>query len=228
MCLVVILVKGPNRDEFYIDVPALTEQKKTLITLKANELVNVFDKLNIYFHWVYMPLSRNEFRVGISTNIRHDSTPVNLTSENLDKILNRLVHTNRLAEIDGLYAPVEWITKSGHDMMYLATFKKLRIFMVSNAYLFTDLDASNLADMVATIHNNRTYVVIYSKTSRFIKVPIYPDSKTNIVFINEERLNDFKDKLYAMHDKESIELKMHIEAGYIRLLDADNPGEILR
>ena len=109
--LIMILIKGPNRDEFFIDVPTMTEQKKTEIKLRSDELVNVFDKLNVYFHWVYMPLSRNEFRVGISTNIRYESAAVNLTSENLDKLLNRLVHMGKLAEMDGLYAPVEWIKK---------------------------------------------------------------------------------------------------------------------
>ena len=227
MLMIIVLVRAPKRDDFYIDVPTVTEQKKVQITVPADDVVGVFDKLNQYFHWKYMPLSKSEFRVGISTNIKYQGGTVNATYENMEDILDRLVQLKKVTELDGLYAPSGWLAGSGHDMKYLTTFKKLRVFMVSKAHLFTDLDVSDLADMVATVRGASVYLVIYSKTSRFTRMPLYKDSKTYLAFLNNDDLLDFKDSLYGIGDNESIRLKMHIEAGRVLLLDADRPEEAL-
>jgi hypothetical protein len=224
--MMVTLVRAPNRDEFYIDVPNLPRQDKIPIKLKPNEVIGVFDKLNSYYHWKYMPLSKNEVRMAIATNLRKNNMPINLTYNNVDVILSQLVEKNELASIDDLYAPKAWIDASKHDIEYLAVFKKLRLYFVSHALIFSDLDSSTVADMTIASHGEKIYIVIFSPTSRFKNIPVYSNSITYIAFINEDRLEEFKDSLYSNVSPDVEQLKLYISAGMIRLINVDNPDDI--
>ena len=225
--LMVVLVRAPNRDEFYIDIPSLPEQKKTEIKLKDKEVLSAFDRLNTHYHWRYMPLSSAELRIAISGNIKYNNMPVNLTYSNVDAIINQLIAGGQLIGADGLYAPQAWTTQSGHSIEYLATFKKLRLYLVTHAYLFTDIDSSSVADIVATLRNERKYIIIYSKPMKFSSIPIYSGSKTCIAFLNSEKLEEFKSELYKSMTRESEMLKVYISSGTISLIDADNPSDAL-
>jgi hypothetical protein len=227
MLIMIVFVRAPHLDEFYIDVPNLPEEKKTPIKLKSNEVVGVFDKLNTSYHWKYMPLSKQEIRSAISTNIKYNNIPVGLTYSNVERMLDQLTVNKYLVMADNLYAPAQWLNQSKHDIEYLATFKKLRIYLVTHAYIFTDLDMSTNSDIVATLHGERKYIVIYSKTSKFEKVPIYTGSKTYIVFLNGYKLDEFRNSLYESATQEAEELKMYIAADIIKLIDADNPSGLL-
>ncbi len=226
MLAMIILVRAPQRDEFYIDVPNLPEIKKTDIKLKASEIILVFDKLNALYHWKYMPLSKTEIKYAISNYIKYNNFPVGLTYNNIEALVDQLSVGNYLVSADSLYAPSQWETSSQHDIEYLATFKKLRIYLVTHAYIFTDLDASTSSDIVATVHNERKYIVIYSKTTKYRNLPVYAGSKTYLVFLNSYRLEDFRQSLYSSNSPESEELKIYIAFDYLRLVDADNPDEL--
>jgi hypothetical protein len=227
MLLMIILVRAPNRDEFYIDVPALPEEQKTMVDIKASEITAAFDKLNTSYHWKFMPLSKPEIRSAISGYIKHNNMPISLTYNNVERILDKMAVNKYLVTIDDLYAPSQWIQQSNHDIEYLATFKKLRIYLVTHSYIFTDLDISTNADIVATLRNEKRYIVIYSKTSRFQKVPVYTGSKTYIVFLNSYKLEEFRSELYNSQKPEAEELKMYISAEIIKLVEADDPSELL-
>ncbi len=220
--LMVVLIRAPNRDEFYIDVPILPPQQKVQIKIRSQEIVSAFDKLNAYYHWKYMPLSLKEVKNAISNYIRYNNIPVNLTYGNVELILNKLASANLIVQVEDLYMPSYWISQSGHSAEYLSIFKKLRTYFVTNTFVFTDLDSSNLADIVTTIHGDRVYFVIYSDTSKFKDIKVYPDIKLYIVLLNSDKLADFKSKLYASTSVEAEELKMYISAGIVKLVDADN------
>jgi hypothetical protein len=227
MLVMIVFVRAPNRDEFYIDVPSLPEEKKIPIILKASDIVGIFDKLNASYHWKYMPLSKAEIRSAIYTNLKFNSIPVGLTYSNIERMLDQLTVNDYLVSTDDLYAPKGWIAQSKHDIEYLATFKKLRLYLVTHGYIFTDLDMSTNSDITATLHSERKYIIIYSETSKFQKIPIYSDSKTYITFLNSYRLEEFKANLYNATTPEAEELKMYISADYIKLIDADNPEGLL-
>ncbi len=227
MIIIIVFVKAPNRDEFYIDVPSLPEEKSEEIKIKPDEIIRAFDALNMSYRWKYMPLSKSEIRTAITSYVRYNNIPVNLTYSNIERILDQLSAKNYLVNIDNLYAPSTWITGSKHDMEYLATFKKLRIFLVTHGYIFTDLDASTTSDIVATLHSERKYIVVNSETSKFQHIPVYSGSKTYIAFLNAYVLEDFMKRLYSSSTKDAEEMKMYISADYIRLIDADNPEELI-
>jgi hypothetical protein len=221
MIIMVVFVRAPTRDEFYVDVPNLPESKKVDIKLKAADVLSVFDKLNANYHWKYMPLSKTEMKSAIAINIKYNNIPVELTYSNVDSILDSLLVKNMVVSEDELYAPIAWMEASKHDITYLATFKKLRIYFVTHSYTFTDIDTSEEADLVATIHGTKKYVVIYSDTSRFKNIPMYPGSRTYLVFVNSDAMEDFRAKLYETSSAEAEKLKMYISADYIRLVDGN-------
>ncbi|MGC8495976.1 MAG: hypothetical protein ACP5MX_02100 [Candidatus Micrarchaeia archaeon] len=224
--LMVTMVKAPNRDEFYIDIPSLPVQDKVNITVPVRDILALFDKQNISYRWKFMPLSKSEIKAAISANIRYNNMPIGVTYNNVDQIVDQLVSLGYLVSADGLYAPSDWVTKSGHDIEYLATFKKLRLYFVTHAYMFTDLDSSNLADIVTTLHGERVYIVIYSKTSKFIKIPIYGNQPTYIAFLNSFKLDEFKEDLYSTYTPEAEQLKIYISSGVVHLISADAPEEL--
>ncbi|MCL4373295.1 MAG: hypothetical protein M1360_00940 [Candidatus Marsarchaeota archaeon] len=223
--LMVTMVKAPNRDEFYIDVPSLPQQKKIDIKVSAREVLSQFDKLNVRYHWKFMPLTKSELRSAISSNMRYNNMPIGVTYSNIDSIVDQLVVKGYLVGADNLYAPAEWIQKSGHDIEYLATFKKIRLYLVTHAYMFTDIDASNLADIVATIHGDRAYIVIYSKTSKFLRMPVYGNQTTYIAFLNSMRLEEFRESILTSFTPEAEQLKIYMSSGSVKLVDADAPGD---
>ncbi len=225
--MMVVLVRAPNRDEFYIDVPSLPAPQRTTIELKPKDVLAVFDKLNMSYHWRYMPLSLSELRIAITSNIRYNNMPVGLTYSNIESLLNRLSVNGYVVQSDGMYAPKEWEQLSNHDIDYLATFKKLRLFLVTHAYVFTELDTSSTADIVATLRGERKYLVIYSKTSKFRDVPIFAGSKTYLVFLNAYKLEEFRSRLYQSAGAEAEELRAYLSADMVRLVDADSPVDIL-
>jgi hypothetical protein len=226
--LMVILVKAPNRDDFFIDIPVMTRQTRIPVSLTPKDILDVFDKQNTYFSWKFMPLSIGEIRVAIENNIKEKGSSVNLTMENIEVMLGQLVGNGYLEIADNLYAPKYWMTQSGYDMQYLATFKKLRIYMVANGYMFTDIGVSTAADITATHLDEKKYINIYSKTSKFAKMPIFPDMKLYLAFLNSYELEVFENRLYSIFDDEATKIKMYLDAGQIRLLDADNPADVLK
>lgn len=227
MLVMIVFVRAPNRDEFFVDVPSLPEEKKVAITLHPKEVVGIFDKLNQSYHWKYMPLSKAEIKAAIASYIKYNNIPVGLTYSNIERILDELTVNKYLVNADNMYAPAQWETQSKHDVEYLATFKKLRLWFVTHAYIFTDIDTSENADIVATLHTERKYVIIASKTSKFQKIPIYTGSKTYIAFLNAYKLDEFKTDLLNTYTPEAEELKMYLGADYVKLVDADNPEGLL-
>lgn len=226
--VLVFLVKAPARDEFFIDVPELPPHKKTEIRIKPSSIVSTFDKLNSYYHWSHMPLSVTEVRAAISNYIRHSNMPVNLTLNNVDIMLTQMVNNGDLVTADKLYAPKRWISETNHDINYLTTFKKLRVFMVTHAILFTDLDASEEADMVVSVHGEKHLIVIDSPTTRFKNVPVRKNARTYIAFLNSMDMYDFSERLGSTMSKETEEFRMYMSTGYIRLIDSDNPDDIIQ
>ena len=224
--IMVTVVKAPNRDEFYIDVPRMSNSEKTRIKLNPQEVLTSFDKLNLKYKWRYMPLSLEEVRSAISTSMRYGSLPVSLTFNNVNILLDQLSSAGMLLSADGLYAPKSWVESSKHDIYYLATFKKLRMYLVTHGYMFTDLDSSDNADIIVTLHGERGRIIIYSKTSRFTALQPSSDSKTFIAFLNAESLEDFRNELANLYTPEAEKLRLYISAGMVILVNADQPTDI--
>lgn len=217
-----IIVKEPNKDEYYIDVPDFLPTKKGSVSVDKNAMLSVFDKVNYYYHWKYMPLSVEEVKNGINQNIRSNNIPISVTLQNVDMVLTKLGNGGDVVSSNGYYAPKKWVGDSTHDIEYLTIFRKFRDYCVSHAMLFTEIGTSDIADIILTKAGTQTYVDIYSSVSGLREIKLAEDSKVYIAFIDEETRLDFMDKLYKSYGDQAEILKIGITYNYIKLIDTNN------
>ncbi|MDE1845693.1 MAG: hypothetical protein KGH53_00190 [Candidatus Micrarchaeota archaeon] len=222
-----LIVKPPNRDEYYIDVPEFHEAKKFNVKINKGEILSVFDKVNFAYHWKYMPLTLEEIKSGISGNIRYNNIPVSITMQNAAMIMSKLALENEIVSSGGYYAPKRWTSDSGYDIEYLSIFRRIRDYSVGHAILFTDIGASEAADITLSKGGGQTHIMIYSSLSGIKKINVSSDLKTYIVFADEEKLLGFTDKIYRSYGSEAEMLKIGLSYGYIRLVEANNLDQIV-
>ena len=117
----------------------------------------------------------------------------------------------KLENASNYYAPSVWVETSGHSVEYLTVFRKIRDYCVSHAMLFTDLDAIENADMAITKNSKQIDVLIYTTHAKMKRITLSKDSRTAIVFLNEDVMRDFFDKLYSSFGEDVEILKMGIE-----------------
>jgi hypothetical protein len=221
-----LILKPPNRDEYYIDVPEFPPSKRERVRVSSSAVLGVFDKVNYYHHWKYMPLTAEELKLGIGNNIRSNNMPISITTQNAESAIASLVRSGSVIGAGGYYAPKAWIEASRHSIEYLTIFRKLRDYCVSHAILFTDLDSTDVADMLITKEGKQMSVFIYSSSEPMKKLKISRDSKSAIVFIDEEAMREFTKKLYDSFGKEAEVLKLSIEYNYVRLVDSDHLDQL--
>mgnify|MGYP001626179701 FL=1 len=222
-----LVLRAPNRDEYYIDVPDFPPSKKTQITINKSEITGLFEKINLHYHWKYMPLLPEEIKSGITSNIRYNNMPVSITLQNVIGLLTKLVNSGELVNIGNYYAPKKWIDESGYSVEYLATFRKLRDYCVTTGFLFTDLGASQDSDMVISKSGMEADIFIYAESGRRSKIRIGGERKTYLVFFDEERRLKFMEGLYASFGDESELLKMAITNGLIKIVDAEHLSQLV-
>ena len=230
--IIVILNKvlvPPNIDKYYINVQEFRHTNRTKVKEPADTILKVFDQVNYYYHWRYMPLSADEVKSGISNNVRYGNMPIAVTLQNTYIVLNKMMRKGLVVAADDFYAPKNWEELSKHDIEYLAIFRKLRDYSVANAMLFTDVDAYENVDMIITNKGVQNYVYISSKLSENQKlgsVPMSKNYRTFIVFLNEEDRYAFVDRLNTSYGEESEILRLSIESLDIRLIDTTDLGQL--
>ncbi len=227
--IVIVITKvlvPPNIDEYYIDVPDLRPVNKQVLKENSDAIVDVFDKVNVYYHWKDMPLTVDEVKTGISNNIKYGNTKVSVTARNTYTMLSKLVSKGLVEEAGEYYALTKWITESGHNIEYLVIYRKLRDFCVANAMLFTELDSSSNTDMIITNKSTQNFVKIYSPDMKIRDIEIKQGTRMFLAFLDEEKKQLFLDKLYTSYGKSAELLKMAISYGNIKLIDTDHIDEL--
>ena len=206
-----LVLKAPTTDDYYIDVPNFPPVKKVKLKVDTGSITGIFDAVNFGYRWKYMPLTAEEVKNGVSTNIRYENVPVAVTLQNITGVLNRLAAQGTLVSSGGYYAPAAWIAQSKHDIEYLAIFRKLRDFCVSNAMLFTDLDAVPNVDMIITRRGTQAHIIIHSPGSQMKDIALNSPYKIYITFLTESERLDFLEKLYNSYGEHAELLKIGIE-----------------
>lgn len=222
-----LLARAPERDDYFIDVPNFPPTKKAEVHISSSEIVNLFDTINYTYHWKYMPLTIEEVKVGIGSNIRANNMYVSVTSENTVELLYKLISKKLLETTEDYYMPAEWTTSSKHDIEYLVIFRKLRDFSVQHSMLFTDLDAAENEDMIITKEVVQSRIFIYSSASGVRDIKLVTGSRSFIVFINEETLAEFKDKVQGSYGVYAEILKIGITSSAIKLVSTEDLSQLL-
>jgi hypothetical protein len=230
IAIVVILnlvLKAPNRDEYYIDIPDFPPSSKTKVVIKKADIISLFEKINMHYHWKYMPLTPEEIKNEIASNIRYNNMPVSTTLQNVISVLTKLVNSGDLVNINNYYIPKKWLDESGYSIEYLATFRRLRDYCVTKGFLFTDLGASPDADMTISKSGREAHIFIYSESGKRSKIKIGDEAKKFLVFFDEERRLKFIESLYISFGEESEALKVAIANELIRLIDTDHLDQLI-
>ncbi len=214
-----LLLRAPTRDEYYIDVQDFPAAKKARVKTTEDQIVNAFDRVNLSYHWHYMPLTLEEVKNGIGSTVRYNNMPVSITLQNTEELLGYLAEKGSIVSAENYYAPKKWIANSKHDIEYLSIFRKLRDYSIAHAMLFTDIDGSDVADLVITKGGAKIYMVIYSGISGMRKLSLASGSKWYIVFLNDETKKEFHDKLYEAYGEQAEAMKMGLYNNYIKLVD---------
>ncbi len=234
IAVIVILVLNkilvpPNIDRYYINVQEFRHTDRAKVKEPPETILKVFDQVNYYYHWRYMPLTAEEVKSGISGNVRYGNMPIAVTLQNTYTVLNRMMRKGLVVEAADYYAPKGWEEASKHDIEYLVIFRKLRDYSVANAMLFTDIDAYDNVDMMITNKGVQNYVYIYSRLSenqKLSNIPLSKKHKTFIVFLTDEDRLAFIDRLNISYGEESEILRMSIESLDVRLIDTSDLGQL--
>ncbi len=221
-----LVLQPPNRDEYYIDVPEFPPSKREQLKVQKSEVLGVFDKVNYYYRWKYMPLTVDELKLGIGNYIRAKGLPISVTTQNTSMLLSALLAEGSILGASGFYAPKSWTEASRHSVEYLAIFRKLRDYCVSHAMLFTDLDSNAISDALVTKDSKQMAIFIYASSSPMRKITLSRDSRISILFLNEESSREFLKELYDSVGKDAEVLKLGIEYSYIKLIDADHLSQL--
>ena len=221
-----LILKPPSRDDYYIDVPEFPPLKKDRVQVPSGSVLGVFDKVNYYYHWKYMPLNVEEVRLGINNNIRINNMPVSVTTQNADTVLAQLAAKGDLVSTLNYYAPKAWVDASGHDVEYLLIFRKLRDYCVVHTILFTDIDMEQGMDMIITKGGKQSNLFIYSAGSRPKRVLLSAESRSFLVFIDETGKQEFINRIYSSFGEEAETLKLGIEYNYLKLIDCDHLDQL--
>ena len=219
----------PNIDKYYINVQEFRHTNRAKVKEPPETILKVFDQVNYYYHWRYMPLTAEEVKSGISGNVRYGNMPIAVTLQNTYTVLNRMMRKGLVVEAADYYAPKSWEAASKHDIECLVICRKLRDYSVANAMLFTDIDAYDNVDMMITNKGVQNYIYIYSRLSenpKLSNIPLSKNHKTFIIFLTDEDRLAFIDRLNISYGEESEILRMSIESLDIRLIDTNDLGQL--
>ena len=80
--------------------------------------------------------------------------------------------------------------------------------------------------MFVTKNSKQISLFIYTTTSQMKKITLSNDSRVFVVFLNDEVMQGFFDKLYSSFGKDVEVLKLGIEYNYIKLIDSDHLDQL--
>ncbi len=211
-----------SSDLYYIDVPEISHTKMEHVKESAETIISVFNKVNDFYKWRYVPLTAEEIKSGISSNVKYGNSRVFITLRNTHSILNKLVKDGVLVSTDEYFAPKSWISDSGHSIDFLVIYRKIRDFCIANGMMSTEMDTATKWDMVVTRKGTQKYIKIYSENFKIRDIEINKNIRTFVVFLNEDNRLDFMDKLRKSHGKNAEILKLAIKYGNVKLTDSEN------
>ncbi len=194
------LVFAKKEEEYYsIVVPEVIQLKGREVKVKKADILKLFDKVNEFYKWKYMPLTPKEIVNGLKNGLLGEKI---VTSEyNVRYILDRLAEKGLVVERLGYYLPTHWRRKSGFPATILALFRKVRDIAIAKIIPFTTrISPSQPYHMKLKLLWQDVYVYFYTgrEDLKYIMKHAPAYTKKGLVFIvvpNEEIKEDFLDAI---------------------------------
>ncbi|VVC04606.1 Uncharacterised protein [Candidatus Bilamarchaeum dharawalense] len=156
-----------RQDAIYysIDIPDFPAVAKTKVSLPADVVLGVLDKINENYRWQNTPLTPSEIKSGFK-NVLTQGKPIYITDYNVEFLLQELEKRDLVKESIGYYGRTDWEAKSKHSIEYLALMRCLRDICVNNAIPFTPMGESKEADTVLTLMGQQMFIHFYEKGTK--------------------------------------------------------------
>jgi len=206
--LLSILTKRPEAVLYAIDVPDFLPKEKKKVKVKKEEFIKLFEKLNQKYHWRYMPITIEELKTICMQELRYAGEPLVVNELNLQLILSQLEEEGKIKRVENLYMPAEW-TKF-YNEKYLAMFRKLRSFFVSKSIYFSEIGQSEQSDMEVTYNGEKYFLTFFVSWESLKRFKLIEEAKHILVFLNEQELEEFKQKLFLSSSFQASILRLAI------------------
>ncbi len=210
-----------RREEVYytIDIPDFPPVSRTKVPLTAQEVLNVFDKVNEMYKWEKTPLSIQEIKNGFR-HLLHEGKPIYITDYNVEFLMDELIRRGLVVEELGYYGKAEWV--KDYPIEYLALMRRVRDICITHAVPFTSLGESKEADTVLTVMGQPVYVHFYVKERRLDDLVAKALSTlrkgiTVILFSSALGKRRFSEVLYGSVSPAFVLLRMEEQAGSVHL-----------
>jgi len=194
------IVFAKREEESYrIIVPDVVPLQGRTVKVRKEQLLDLFDKVNAFYKWRYMPLTPKEIVSGLKNGLLGEKV---ITSEyNVRYVLERLADKGLVEERLGYYLPKRWEKKAGFNATTLALFRRVRDLAVSKIIPFTTrISPKQPYHMKLKLLWQDVYVYFYTgrEDLKYIlkHAPAY--LKKGLVFVvvpNEELKEDFLDAI---------------------------------
>jgi hypothetical protein len=216
--LLFVLTKRPEIVVYAIDIPDFLPKEKKKVKVKKEEFIKLFERLNQKYHWKYMPITLEELKTICMQELRFAGEPLVVNELNLQLILSQLEEEGKIRKVENLYMPAEW-TKF-YDEKYLAIFRKLRSFFVSKSIHFSELGQSEQSDMEITYNGEKYFLTFFISWESLKRLKLIEGAKHMLVFLNEQELEEFKQKLFLSSSLQASILKLAIFSQKLFLIAA--------
>ena len=211
-----------RREKVYysIDVPDFPPVSRTKIPLNLETVLSIFQKVNDGYRWEFTPLTASEVKNGFK-NVFYKGNPIYITDYNTEFLLNDLSRRKKIKEFLDYFGLIDWETKSGKSIRYLAMLRKLRDICVNNAVPFTPLNESKVCDSEITVVGQQMFLHFYEKAgaSDILKnsLSTIESGITIVLFKDDAEKRDFS-ALLNSSSAAPLVMKMEVESNSVLLL----------
>lgn len=206
---------------FAIDIPDFPLVSRTKISLPADTILSIFEKVNENYRWSNTPLTPAEIKNGFK-DIFFQGKPIIISDYNVDFLLDELEKRKKIRSALGYYGLSGWEKKTDHSMDYLAMMRLLRDLCVNNAVPFTSLDESKLADSEIDVVGQKMFLHFFERAREPEKLMsgVFKTIQGGITIIlfKSDADKRFLSSLLNSPSGAAVMLKMEAEASSVLLL----------
>jgi hypothetical protein len=202
-----------------LDIPDFPPLSTIKIPVKRENVLEIFDNVNLGYSWKWMPLRPEELKNGFR-KLTYNGKPIIVGDFNLDRILSRMRDEGLVKNELDYWGLARWEKESGHTIRYLTLYRIMRNVFVNNAVKFSKIDAMPDCDLKAIAGKEELYFHIMEEPAQRVvhrALATAKRGKTIIVFLTQEEADAFSASLTST-SKLAVGLKMEMQSGNILVM----------
>ncbi|NPA22147.1 MAG: hypothetical protein GXN92_01025 [Candidatus Micrarchaeota archaeon] len=225
-----VFLRRKEEPIYTIDIPDFPPQSTVKVEVSEDEMKELFDFINRYYKWEYMPLEKEELEFGLSQK-KPELADAVIDDYTFSIFLDELIHRGLIKESRGYYGLVDWEKESGFTIEQLAMYRILRDKAIELAIpIEFNLDRSKGYHAKLELYNP-VYIYFYHPKEFYYIVNNLPKfvgkGELVVLFDDYEQKERFKTQLYEGTVAADY-LKFLINSGVVKLYTIDEFLEDLK